>query len=452
MTAIKAHLPWLKQPHPALLASLWQRASAPVNIGPLIVLRAAFGLLMGISTLRFMARGWIRELYVLPQYHFTYSGFGWVKPLPEWALWLVFIGLAILSLCIALGLFYRISITAFFLLFTYIELLDKTTYLNHYYFISLFSFLLIFLPLNGAYALDNRLGITPVRTSVPAWTIWLARLQIGLVYFFAGLAKINPDWLFQGLPLRIWLAARTGTPLIGRFFDWAWVAFAMSWAGMLFDLTIPFWLSWSKTRLPAYLAVIVFHGLTGILFYIGMFPWIMIACTLVFFDWRVDAPKVPMRKVNKKSPSVKSDRLLPGFILAFLALFFLLQIFLPLRHWFIPGDVNWTEGGARFAWRVMLVEKTGNVTFFVRDQNDGREWIVLPSDYLTDLQEKQMSFQPDMIMQFARYIATQYENPVSVRAAAYVSWNRRSSRLLLDQEVDLLQAKQAPVLLMNAQP
>ncbi|MEZ4590080.1 MAG: HTTM domain-containing protein [Chloroflexota bacterium] len=47
----------------------------PVNIGPLVVLRMAFGLLMFASMVRFMAQGWVTELYVLPQFHFSYAGF-----------------------------------------------------------------------------------------------------------------------------------------------------------------------------------------------------------------------------------------------------------------------------------------------------------------------------------------------------------------------------------------
>jgi hypothetical protein len=406
--------------------------SRPVDVGPLIVLRVAFGLLMFAGAVRFMALGWIREQYVLPRFHFTYSGFEWVRPLPEWGLWLVFIGLALLALFIALGLGYRLSMAGFFVLFTYVELLDKTYYLNHYYFISALSFLLIFLPLNGRYALDNRLGLAPVRPRVPAWMVWAVRVQLGLVYFFAGLAKINPDWMFEALPLRIWLHARTGTPLIGGLFDYGWVAYAMSWAGMLFDLTIPFWLSWRRTRLPAYLAVIVFHSLTGLLFNIGMFPWIMIACTLVFFDWQLPAP------ANEKvAQSSSIDRGLMGLRGGLVFVFLGIQMLFPLRHWLYPGNVNWTEEGGRFAWRVMLVEKTGQATFFVRDRATGHERIVLPGDYLTDLQEKQMSFQPDMIAQFARFLARQYGREVEVRAEVYVSWNGRASRLLLDPNYNL---------------
>ena len=414
-------------------AAAW--LSRPVDIGPLVVLRVVFGLLMLVGAVRFMAKGWIRELYVLPQFHFTYTGFDWVRPLPEWGLWLVFVALAGLALAIALGFAYRLSMGAFCLLFTYVELLDKTTYLNHYYFISVLSLLLLFLPLNGRASLDARLGWTTPRATVPAWMVWIIRLQLGLVYFYAGLAKLNRDWLLEAQPLRIWLHARTATPLIGPLFDHAWVGYAMSWAGMLFDLTIFFWLCLPRTRLLAYAAVVVFHTLTAVLFNIGLFPWIMIGSTLVFFDWRLPPlaaaprPETPLAAV---AWPVWHSALLIGLLAV--------QALLPLRHWLYPGDVNWTEEGGRFAWRVMLVEKTGDATFFVRDKATGRETTVWPGDYLTLLQEKQMSWQPDMIVQFAEFLARQVPGDVAVRAEVYVSWNGRPSRLLIDPQADLLQA------------
>lgn len=401
----------------------------PVNSGPLVVLRVAFGLLMFASMVRFMARGWVTELYVLPQFHFTFWGFGWIRPLPEAGMWLVFILLAGLGLTIAAGWLTRFSLVSFLLLFTYVELIDKAYYLNHYYFVSLLTFLLIFLPVQGDWSLDGRLGWTKPQPIMPAWMLWLVRGQLGLVYFFAGAAKLNGDWLLAAQPLTIWLHARTGTPLIGPLFDAPWVAFGFSWAGMLFDLTIPFWLSWRRTRVWAYTAVIIFHALTGLLFNIGMFPWIMIACTLVFFDWQIGGAK----------PSSQTGFATPRPVRGLLALFLLVQLLLPLRHWLYPGNVNWTEEGFRFAWRVMLVEKTGQVTFSVRDPASGARWHVLPGQFLTPQQDKQMAFQPDMIIQFAHFLAAQYPQPVEVRAEAYVSWNGRPSRLLLDPEQNLLE-------------
>lgn len=127
--------------------------------------------------------------------------------------------------------------------------------------------------------------------------------------------------------------------------------------------------------------------------------------------------------------------------------FFLLQLLVPLRHWFIPGHVLWTEEGYRFAWNVMLAEKTGDVIFHLRipatAETPERTWDAYPGDYLTPQQEKQMSFQPDMIVEFAHFLADEFEaqtgSPVEVRAEAYVSLNGRPSRLLIDPGVDLAQ-------------
>lgn len=410
----------------------------PVSILPLVVLRIVFGLLMFAGTVRFMVNGWIDAFYVQPPFHFTYYGFGWVKPLPGDWLYVVYGAIALLALCIALGVFYRVSMVAFFLLFTYTELLDKSYYLNHYYFISLLSFLCIFLPLHRHAALDAWRRPAIATHTVPGWCVALVRLQIGLVYFFAGLAKLKADWLFNAMPLRIWLTANADFPLIGGFFDTLWAPYLMSWGGALFDLSIPFLLLQRRTRPLAYLAVIAFHALTGMLFPIGLFPTIMIGCTLVFFPWPLPPRVLRKEKVCAAPLSAYGAARVRT---AILALFFGIQLVLPLRHWLYPGNVLWTEEGFRFSWNVMLAEKTGHVTFTVVEPASERELTIFPSDYLTYQQEKQMSFQPDMILEFAHYLACKMEErglrDVAVYAEAYVSLNGRPSQLLLDPTVDL---------------
>ena len=123
-----------------------------------------------------------------------------------------------------------------------------------------------------------------------------------------------------------------------------------------------------------------------------------------------------------------------------LPLFFVYQLVMPLRHWAYPGDVHWTEEGYRFAWKVMLVEKTGHVRFLVTETATGRTWTVTARTELTPQQERQMAFQPDMILQYARHLAAQYAaagHAVEVRAEAYVSLNGRAGRLLLDPRLNL---------------
>ncbi|MCB0070171.1 MAG: HTTM domain-containing protein [Caldilineaceae bacterium] len=429
----------------------------PADILPLVVLRVAFGALMLWSTARFVARDWVHEFYIAPQFHFTYLGFGWVKPLPPAGMYLVFGLLAGCAVAVLLGWRYRLGVTLFFLLFTYVELLDKSYYLNHYYFISLLSFLLIWLPANGAWSLDARRQPALVRSTVPAWTVRALQVQIGLVYVFAGLAKLTPDWLIHALPLRIWLPAHSDFPLLGPLFDQVWTAYAFSWAGALYDLMIPFLLLWRPTRRPAFAAVVAFHVTTRLLFPIGMFPWIMITATLVFFTREDFAQALRWLGVHHfctwtvapvpqpdQGPVARSKRgWMTWAVVGVLPLFFVYQLVMPLRHWAYPGDVHWTEEGYRFAWKVMLVEKTGHVRFLVTETATGRKWPVTARTELTPQQEKQMAFQPDMILQYARHLAAQYAaagHAVEVRAEAYVSLNGRTGRLLLDPTVNLAAA------------
>ncbi|MEO1291046.1 MAG: HTTM domain-containing protein [Chloroflexota bacterium] len=378
----------------------------PVDILPLVIFRVVFGLLMFFSMIRFMLKGWVSEFYIEPIYHFTYFGFDWIRPLPPTSMYAVFIVLTILSVMIAIGIFYRLSILSFFLLFTYVELIDKTYYLNHYYFVSVVSLLMTTLPLHRKYSVDSYL-FPLIRTDyVASWTLLSLRLMLTIVYVYAGIAKLTPDWMLNALPLRIWLPANAEVPIIGWLFDHLWVAYLMSWGGAFYDLTIPFFLLWRRTRPLAYLAVIIFHIMTALLFNIGVFPYVMIASTLIFFDgqdwrWLANKCRINLPPINSSPKRLSAHPLL----LTFVALFFAWQFLMPLRHWLYSGNHLWTNEGYRFAWHVMLVEKNGTVLYRIEDPNSDDFWIVYPDAYLTPQQEHQMSFQADMILQFAHFLA-----------------------------------------------
>jgi hypothetical protein len=415
----------------------------PVSIVPLVILRVVFGVLMLVSTLRFMANGWVETFYITPQFHFTYLGFEWVKPLAPNGMWLIFLVLCALSMLIALGLFYRVAIVAFFVLFTYVELLDKAYYLNHYYFVSVLSFLLIWLPLHRAFSLDVWMHPQLRCDTVSFWTVFAVRGLLAIVYIYAGLAKLQSDWLLEAQPLKIWLRANRDFPILGEvFFGQVWFAYVMSWGGAIYDLTIVFFLSWRKTRWWAYLTVIIFHLMTAMLFNIGMFPFMMMGVTLVFFDGHDFARLIPQRR-NATPIKYPKQHTSSAVVRWVVGLFFGFQLLFPWRYMLYGDNVLWTQEGFRFGWRVMLSENTGFATFQVYEPSSHKTWEVYPSDYLTDVQERQMSFQADMVQQFAHYLAQRfaqdgYEN-VQVRAEVYVSFNGRPSHLLIDPMVDLAQ-------------
>lgn len=404
----------------------------PVGVLPLIAFRIAFGVVMSLSIIRFIASGWVASQYIDPAFHFSYVGFAWVKPLPGDGMMLVFAALLLCAVGIALGMFYRACVAAFCILFAYVQLIDQALYLNHYYLVWLLSFLMLWLPLHCRLSIDAWRKPALRAAHLPAWMLVALRLQIGLVYVFAGIAKLNEDWLQRAMPLALWLPTLRELPLIGGLLAERVTAFLMSWIGALYDLTIPFLLLHHRARPAAFAAVIAFHVLTALFFpIIGMFPWIMLAASLVF---------LPAGRAGDDAPAVALPRPPRPFVWV-LAAYFALQVALPLRHWLYPGDVLWTEEGFRLSWRVMLVDKAGDALFRLRDPTSGREWWQPPGAYLTRQQEMQMSYQPDMLLQFAHFLEAEYRaqgyDDLEVYAEVHVAFNGRPSRLLIDPTTDL---------------
>jgi hypothetical protein len=268
--------------------------------------------------------------------------------------------------------------------------------------------------------------------------VWLLRFQVGVVYVFAGLAKAQPDWLVHAQPLNVWMSARSDTPLVGPWLDERWLAYAMSWGGFLFDTTIVLWLSWRRTRLPAFLVLCGFHAATGYFFNIGMFPLIMTTSALIFF-----APGWPRRVVRRAAPTLDQaapPRVAGRALGVLLAAHVIVQVALPLRHHLYPGPVAWNEDGMRFSWQVMVREKHGSLTFIARFA-DGRQLEVPPGRYLTSRQEREMAGQPDLIRQLARHIERDLRaaghGDVAVHAETRVSLNGRPAAPMIDPEADL---------------
>jgi hypothetical protein len=350
--------------------------------------------------------------------------------------------IGVTGLLVALGWHYRVALGVFLVAFVWLELVEVTTYLNHYWFVTLFGCTLLALPAASCWSLDSRRR--PSSTTVPLGAVWLLRGQVATVYVFAGLAKLNADWLLHGIPLRMWLPARSHLAIIGPWLDEAWVALALSWAGAVFDCLIVPALLWRRTRLAAWFAIVAFHVVTWRLFPIGVFPWVMIAVSTLFFepDWpRRVAARCAGRRVapTVRTSSARTDRA-TRVLVALGAAWLALQIAVPLRHWVIPGDYRWTNEGYRFAWVVLLTEKGGDVSFRVREPATGREWIETADDLYTPAQWRVMATEPDLIRQAAHAIAARQRElgrQVEVRADAFVSLNGRPAARIVRPDVDL---------------
>lgn len=313
---------------------------------------------------------------------------------------------------------------------------------------------MVFLPANRNFSIDIKIWPKIKAITTKQWTINLIKFQLAMVYIFAGIAKLNSDWLFQAQPLKIWLQAHHNIPVIGSLLQEEWLAYIFSWTGCIYDLFIVFFLLSNRFRPFAYFFVIFFHLVTWYLFPIGVFPWVMIFSTLIFFsisfherildflshtNWRSNAN-------FKKHPSRKKR----SFVVSILSVYMTVQLLIPFRHFLYPGDLFWNEEGFRFSWRVMLMHKEGHATFYMVDPKTGRESEINNGDFLTQTQEDQMATQPDMILQYAQILKNFYdgktlhygnhkfliENP-EIRAKIYVTLNGRPSQLFVDKKHDL---------------
>lgn len=417
-----------------------------IDIASLVYFRIAFGAIMLWDVWSYFNYGWIKRYWIDPPFNFSYYGFDWVKPLPGNGMYVLFVILGVLAFFITIGFKYRISVALFLVCFTYTFLLEQARYLNQYYLVCLLSLLLIFLPANRAFSIDARQRPEIYSNTIPAWPIWLLRTQIGIVYFYGAIAKINLDWLLHAEPLKIWLSSRTDFPLIGQYFTETWMAYLLSYGGFFLDLLVFPCLLWRRTRLIAFVCAVIFHLMNSQLFSIGIFPWIMIASTALFF-----APDFPRRLVKRwltmnhcnPAPLMKPKylRWWRANTCVLLSIYLALQLLIPLRHFLYPGNVNWTYEGHRFSWRMKLLNREGNVQFLVTDPVGNQTWEFDTQNYLAPWQIYTMAGRPDMILQFSHHIADKmrkagYEK-IEVRVQSKLSLNGRNPQLLIDPEVNL---------------
>jgi hypothetical protein len=405
----------------------------------LALFRIAFGVILVGHSLLYFRHDLIGQLWIQPSFHFTYFGFGWVRPWPGLGMYLHLALVAVCGLLVALGLWYRVAALLAGVGMSYVFLLEQALYLNHVYLLCLVCFLMAFVPAHRIGSLDA-LRRTELRTpTVPRWSLGLLQIQIGLVYVYAGLAKLNGDWL-AGEPVRLWLQERGAqTPLLFS----EPVVYLVAYGGLLFDLSIVPLLLWRRTRAVALILAVLFHLANAWAFPLGVFPWFMLAATTLLLP-----PSWPRRFLRRFSsaPSVEVEPVpTPPRVRrvrwALLAIYVAIQLLVPLRHHLYPGDVAWTEEGHRFAWRMRVRDKVGAASFRVRLAGGTTEFTI---DGRADLREWQigaMVNRPDMILQYAHHLrdrlGRELGRPVEVRVESLVSLNGRPYLALINPEIDL---------------
>lgn len=421
-------------------AALLRKLFAPVDAGGLAYFRVIYGLIVLAWVIYYFRGGYIDRLYIDPSMRFTWPGFSWVKPWPGAGMRGHFLVMGVLAAFVVAGFLYRVCALLLALAISQLFLIDKTNYQNHYYLMTLVSWLMVLVPANRAASLDAVQRAARGPSTVPAWSIWLLRFQVGVPYFFGGIAKIDSDWL-QGQPMRMVLSGKGWYPVIGQYFTEEWMVQCFVWGGLLFDLLVVPGLLWRRTRPFAFAVALMFHLLNATLFHIGIFPWFMMLATVVFFppDWPSRMFGHARRAANAAAvPSLTfRQRLFAGLLTAYVGM----QVVVPLRYHLYDGNVNWTERGHYFSWHMLLRGKKCAVRVFVTDSDTNKTVIANMRNYLTVTQAVRMAREPEMLRVFAHRVAADFRaqgvrNP-RVYVIALVSLNGRKPQLMIDPNVDL---------------
>ncbi|CAL68443.1 HTTM domain-containing protein [Christiangramia forsetii] len=414
-----------------------------VDNSALVVFRALFGLLIAIEAFGAIFTGWIRRTLIEPDFTFNFIGFEFLQPLPgNGMLWYYGI-MGVFGIFVMLGFKYRLSIVCYGIMWAAVYLMQKSSYNNHYYLLMLLCIIMSFLPANRWFSLDAKIKPEISKISMPRWVWVVIVLQLWIVFTYASVAKLYPDWLDGSFPALL-MRSKADYWLVGEILQQGWVRYAITYFGLLFDLLIIPLLFWKRTRLPAFIAAIFFHLFNSFIFHIGIFPYMSLAFSIFFF---------PTEKINKwflrnrKKYYDKGEIIIPPYrnlLIAAMSIWFIIQVCLPLRHWFFKDDVLWTEEGHRLSWRMMLRGKSGRITFKVVEKGAIDTVFVNKKDYLSRKQLRAISTKPDMIWQFVQRIEEEYVEKgkeVEIYAEGKISVNGGPYKPLIDPKVDLAAEK-----------
>ncbi len=275
-----------------LIGKTYHKLFSAIDDLPISLFRVFFGLFVVIQFFGIYTPDYIDGHYIQPKIFFPFELFDilHLPVLPESLMYLLFLFVGISGICIAVGIFYKAALLVFLTGFGYIFLLETSYFNNHYYLMLLLGFLLLFTNDRQSLSFD-KIFRPGKNTAAQYWQLFLLRAQISVVYFYAGVAKIYPDWL-NGTILQDMIQGRRpiekleALPLFSEIIHNPSFQHFITYGSMLFDLTIWIFLWSRKTRPAALVLCILFHLLNQYLFTIGIFHLFMISALILFVDGR----------------------------------------------------------------------------------------------------------------------------------------------------------------------
>ncbi len=414
-----------------------------IDNSALIIFRVFFGFLITAESFGAILTGWVKRTLVEPQFTFNFIGLEFLQPLPGNGMYYYFALMGVFGIFIMIGFKYRWSMISYTILWAGVYYMQKASYNNHYYLLLLLCILMSTLPAGNYFSLDVKKNPALKRISMPRWCVLFIIVQLWIVYTYASVAKLYPDWLDYSVARNLMLS-RADYPIVGEALQQKWAHVAITYFGILFDLLIIPLLLWRKTRLAAFIISIFFHLFNSIVFQIGIFPYLSLAFTVFFFS----KERIHSLFMPKKEFYSANELIVPSYrklLIPALAIWFTIQLTLPIRHWFIPGDVLWTEEGHKLSWRMMLRGRSGYTNFYIEfNDNTCKRVKIDKNQYLSKKQRRIVNTKPDAIWQFAQFLKKEHQKEgrdIAVYVKSRVSVNRKKSRTLIDPDVDLTSVK-----------
>jgi hypothetical protein len=407
------------------------------NIG-LVLFRAVFGLLIATEAFGAIFTGWVHDVLIEPPFTFNFIGFDFLQYLQNDILYVYFTLMGIFGIFVMLGYKYRFSMVAYAIMWTCVYLLQKSSYNNHYYLMMLLCWIMAFLPANRWFSVDAKIKPKLKNPSMPRWVLLVLIFQVWIVYTYASVAKMYPDWLDASMPALL-MSSKSDFWLVGELLQKSWVHWCIAYTGLFFDLLIVPLMLWKRTRMLGFIISIFFHLFNSFIFHIGIFPYMSIAFALFFFSPEI----LQKRFLPKKKLYTKGEVIVPNYknaLIAVFGIYFAFQIGLPLRHWFFKDDVLWTEEGHRLSWRMMLRSKNGSLTVWVKDKETGEKSRYNYSELLGNKQAGAVKTKPDLLWQLAQKIKTieaEKGKNVAVYMESMVRVNDGIYHPFIDPNVDL---------------
>ncbi|HEY3386320.1 MAG TPA: HTTM domain-containing protein [Saprospiraceae bacterium] len=419
------------------------------------IYRILFGLFMTYNMFRYFRIGLIENMFVHPRINFSYDGFYWLKPLPEVYLNILLGALLICGCLIAAGIFFKWACRFFAFGYLYLFLLDKSIYNNHIYLFILMAFLLSFTDADKVFSLKAKASAGYL---IPRWQQVILQIQIVLVYFFGGIAKLTHDWIFNAEPIRSMVGFLNHEPLLQSFLDNEVAIFMLNYGGLALDLGAPLLLWYKPFRKWSVWLFIVFNFTNSRLFQdIGIFPFVMLVNLILFYEVH-ELPWLKARKtlVKTKVKSVKSDLSTSTSLLQhnpwtrnLLIGYFIFQLIFPLRGHFLPNPLDWTTIGNRFSWRMKVdTRSTEEMKFYIQSSDFDAPVPVDIHTFINDMQIQNISMDPRSVRDFAMFLeqeAILYQtNDPEIKANIRIQYNGREPVNFVDSLVDLSNVQYTP--------